>query len=610
VAFGGRKLTKAETNYSTTEKECLAVIEALKAYRPYLLARQFDLYTDHHSLKWLLTRTKEHSGRLWRWVDKMREFQYIVKHIAGDKNTVADALSRVRTVGTEKGEKWSLDYIRQQQEECPTLTQIKSCLESKISSLNTTNWELKAFAKELPRCFIGNDGVLRRTNRDGNAQIIIPQKLTSKVLQMMHDDQGHFGHSKTLQRIQDRYFWVHMSSHIEEWCKKCSVCQQRRNPVPANRAPLQSITTRRPGELVTMDIVEYPLSARGYRYCLVMIDHFTKWLELFPLRNQKAETVAKKVFDGWIPRHGAPEQLHHDQGKNLSAKMIEEVCNFLEVWNTRTTPFHPQSDGASERSIRTVNNMLAKVVAEDQRNWDLYVSSSCFAYNTAVHSSTGFSPSLLEFGRELRLPNDLLEPSENEERAVSHTEYAHQLKTRLTKAFKTAKDVLHTAHKTQKHFYDRWARANVFKEGDLVLWLDRKTRRGRCMKLNRPWTGPWKIIKRLGEVVYRIKYEGSERVGVKRRIVHHNQLKRFHDVRETETAGTNTENLQKDENGLATNDAVVVIDGPDVTASVEDEAIERNNNEREEQPRDTDNNERPQRERRPPDWFVDYHMDF
>ncbi len=130
------------------------------------------------------------------------------------------------------------------------------------------------------------------------------------------------------------------------------------------------------------------------------------------------------------------------------------------------------------------------------------------------------------------------------------------------------------------------------------------------MKLNRPWTGPWKIIKRLGEVVYRIKYEGSERVGVKRRIVHHNQLKRFHDVREPETAGTNTENLQKDENGLATNDAVVVIDGPDVTASVEDEAIERNNNEREEQPRDTDNNERPQRERRPPDWFVDYHMDF
>ena len=143
---------------------------------------------------------------------------------------------------------------------------------------------------------------------------------------------------------------------------------------PANRAPLQPITTQRPGELVTMDIVEYSPSVRGYRYCLVMVDHFTKWLELFPLRNQKAETVAKKVFDGWIPRHGAPEQLHHDQGKIVSAKMIEEVCNFLEVWNTRTTPFYPQSVGASD-GIRTVNSMLAKVVAEDDLPNDFVASS-------------------------------------------------------------------------------------------------------------------------------------------------------------------------------------------------------------------------------------------
>jgi hypothetical protein len=152
-----------------------------------------------------------------------------------------------------------------------------------------------------------------------------------------------------------------------------------------------------------------------------MIDHFTKWWEVFPLRNQKAETVAKKVFAGWIQRHGDAKQLHHDQGKNLSAEMIVEVCNFLEVWNTLTTPFHPQSAGASQRSIRTVNNMLAKVVADDKRNWDLYLSSSCFPYNTAVHSNTRWTPSYLEFWRQLRLPNDILEPGENERRVESHT---------------------------------------------------------------------------------------------------------------------------------------------------------------------------------------------
>ena len=115
-----------------------------------------------------------------------------------------------------------------------------------------------------------------------------------------------------------RYFWPQMASQIDEWCKKCKVCQQGRYPVPANSAPLQPITTYRPGKLVAMDIVEYPQSARGYHYCVVMVDHFTKWLELFPLRNQNAENVAKKVFGGWILRHGAPEQLHNDQGKNLN----------------------------------------------------------------------------------------------------------------------------------------------------------------------------------------------------------------------------------------------------------------------------------------------------
>ena len=108
----------------------------------------------------------------------------------------------------------------------------------------------------------------------------------------------------------------------------------------------------------------------------------------------------------------------------------------LEIWNTQTTPFHPQSDGASERSICTVNNMLAKVVAEDQRNWDLYVSSTCFAYNTAVHSSTGYTPSYLEYiyGRELRLPSDLMGNDQQTVNNASYTKHATELKKRVTKS--------------------------------------------------------------------------------------------------------------------------------------------------------------------------------
>ena len=187
---------------------------------------------------------------------------------------------------------------------------------------------------------------------------------------MMHYDLGHVGTAKTSATVSERFFWPSMSLEVDDWCRNCLPCQKRKNPVLAKRAPLQPIVTHRPGELVTMDIVEYSLSSQGYLYCLVMVDHFTKWLELYPLRNQKSETIAKKVFDWWIPRHGALEQIHHDQGKNLTAEMIQEICSFFEIWNTQTTPFHPQSDGALERSIRTVNGMLAKIVHEDQRNWD------------------------------------------------------------------------------------------------------------------------------------------------------------------------------------------------------------------------------------------------
>ncbi|CAB3994223.1 Retrovirus-related Pol poly from transposon [Paramuricea clavata] len=224
--------------------------------------------------------------------------------------------------------------------------------------------ELKAFEDELPNLFLRKDGLLCHYDSDRNTRIVIPRCLIPRVLvHMMHNDMGHFGFKKTFQRIKDKYFWPQMSSEIEDWCRK----------------------------------------------------------------DQKAETIAKEVFDGWIPRHRAPEQLHHDQGKNLTAEIIREVCSFLEIWNTRTTPFHPQSDGASERSIRTVNNMLVKVVTEDQRNCDL----------------------------KLRLPSDVVMNDQQTPKNNSHTEYATELKKRLAKAFKCSRETLESSYRTQKHYYDR-----------------------------------------------------------------------------------------------------------------------------------------------------------
>ena len=113
-----------------------------------------------HPSAFLKLLTKEHSGRLWCWVDKMREFQYVVKHIPGNKNKVADAFSLIGIIGTEK---WSVEYVRQQQDECQVISQTKGCLKLKLSSVKTTDSKVKPFEKELSRCFIRNDGVLAST---------------------------------------------------------------------------------------------------------------------------------------------------------------------------------------------------------------------------------------------------------------------------------------------------------------------------------------------------------------------------------------------------------------------------------------------------------------
>ena len=157
---------------------------------------------------------------------------------------------------TDVQEAWSLELVKRQQDSSLILSQIKSLLVSKETPPKDVDEDLNFYYKKMPSMSVGEDGILRHigTENSETGQIVIPRSLTSRVLQMMHVDLGHFGTAKKSARVRERFFWPSMS------------------PVPAKRAPLQQIVTHRPGELVTIDIVEYPLSSQGYRYCLVMVD--------------------------------------------------------------------------------------------------------------------------------------------------------------------------------------------------------------------------------------------------------------------------------------------------------------------------------------------------
>lgn len=536
VAYASKSLNASQRNWITYDREWWAILWAIRHFRPYLAGRKFTVVTDHKPLVGSanIDPGTDPTGRRARWAIEMSTYDFDLVNRDGSKHTNADALSRVPVATVNTVHDDGNDELRVQQLQDPNIVQLKGWLEQKkrppVGTVKNQGYDLRKLYDQYDRCSLRDGVVYRRWKPSNKAewqqQVVLPTSMRKDALQSLHDECGHFSFKKTLNRIRERCYWPRMFTEVKEWCENCVRCQQKRNVVPEMRAPLQPIVTMRPRELVTLDLVEYPVSSDGHRYTLVVIDHFTKYLELYPLADAKATTIADTLVDKYIPRYGAPEQLHSDQGRNLNAKVVIDVCDILQTHKTRTTPFHPQSDGATERVIRTVNTMLSKLVDGNQKDWDRHLGSVVMAYNSAEHESTGFTPYFLEHGREMRLPVDFIAPPSSDS-ASSHTAYGANVRQKLESAFQSARKNLRSAHRRQKVGYDRWAKERQYQVGDYVWWYDHKTRKGRCQKLNRPWVGPWKIVKKVGDVVYRIQYCGTDPVHVRtrRRVVHHNQIK-------------------------------------------------------------------------------------
>ena len=145
-----------------------------------------------------------------------------------------------------------------------------------------------------------------------------------------------------------------------------------------------------PLERVALDILgPLPTSKRGNKYILIVGDYFTKWVEAYPLQDQRAEIIAMVFVQKFVSRFGVPLQLHSDQGRNFESVLFNDVCNLLGVDKTRTTALHPQSDGMVERFNRTLENQLAVFVEKHQQDWDDHVPLILLAYRSAVHEVLG-----------------------------------------------------------------------------------------------------------------------------------------------------------------------------------------------------------------------------
>ena len=245
------------------------------------------------------------------------------------------------------------------------------------------------------------------TPTQSHLTLIVPKSLISTILEANHDFvlAGHLGFKKSFSRIRKNYYWYKMKDDVRNYIRACSVCGARKRPQTSPKAPLKNYQQGAPLDRVCMDILgPFPLSEAGNKYVLVVGDTFSKWIEAYSIPDQCSSTVAEKVVNEFISRFGTPFEIHTDQGRTFESSLFKEMCNTFKIHKTRTTSYHPQSNGFIERFNQTLVNMISAYVSNHQKDWDENINLLTAAYRSTVHSTTGFSPNYLMLGREVSTP--------------------------------------------------------------------------------------------------------------------------------------------------------------------------------------------------------------
>ena len=180
------------------------------------------------------------------------------------------------------------------------------------------------------------DGILFKERKGGGKVLVVPQVLINDILKGVHDDNGHQGTDRTVDRVNLLYTWVGLYMDVKYYVGNCRICQISKNN---RRMPIieqGSLSATRPLELVFMDFVRLDKASDGRESVLVITDAYTKYTKAIPTRNQLSITVAKILINEWIFNFGTPQRIHTDQGRNFQSEIVEELCKLFGIVQSRT----------------------------------------------------------------------------------------------------------------------------------------------------------------------------------------------------------------------------------------------------------------------------------
>ena len=582
IAYASRALNKAEMNYATIEKELLAIVWGIQHFRPYLYGREFTIYTDHKPLKWLESNRDLGSRLTrWRIKLSDYNYTIEYKKGKSNTNADAlsrnPVTSQVLSINHEMSYSQFIDHSKTHLIYNPNIVEniSTSCkitvkfviskfedilynndvihinpelIHIPITSFISPNYEtlfdslvlLKEFliSKNISEIkLIQNDELdwksirlmLRYIFKSTKIQIfIIKEKLIPNpedipnILSEYHSSPtgGHTGIKRTTKKIKAKFEWTNMSKDIKQFVKNCKSCQLNKLTRKKTKVPMEITTTsNKPFEKIFMDIVgPLTMTENGNKYILTIQDDLSKYSLAIPIETTDAKTVCEKFVEYFISKFGMPQCILTDQGTNFTSEIFHNLCKLFKIKKINSTAYHPQTNGALERSHQTFKDYLKHFINPNQTDWDKWIHLSTFSFNTTHHTSNNFTPHELIFGNEAKIPSSLkLDPKFS----YSFDDYINDLKTRLQSSWKIAKENLIHSKETSKSYYDNKLISPKFKVGDEVLLLNERSTKGLNKKLCPSYRGPFEIIS-LDNVNVTVKIRNKL---VK---VHINKLKPFH----------------------------------------------------------------------------------
>lgn len=520
VGYCSKKFKEAEINWHIIEKEAFAIVHGTTHFKHYLIGGKFTIKCDNRVVTYIQDKQDLKNKKLLNWALTLCEFDFDIIHIPSKNNKISDYLSRFHVMATTDEDIGNYDTVdseiklcQQKDSWCKAATEyVKNKKHFEVDRLG----EFKSFRKQLNI----QDGVLCWKDK-----YVVPQSLRGKILYLCHDHpaSGHYAVQRTLDRFKDKFFWPKALLDVDNWIKSCQKCNSFNIPRPGyTKCSLQPIETDHRFQLVCYDLAGpfIPTSSQGNKYVLIIVDHFTHWVELIALRDIKAITIAMMLFEQWCCRYGIPERFHSDGARNVHGNIMKELSRYLGVEKSKSSRLHPEGDGMAEAFVKQTKSCIQKQVDENGVNWDLFLQPTAFAIRSNIAHHTQLSPAELIIGSKLRQPVDSILPSKA--KSFKHgqaMQFADNLCDRIKKCTNTVSSNLKKSRENMKRSYDKNARKHTFNVGDLVmLWKPyKKPKLSQCFQPN--WDGPWKIVEFTGKTNCKIKKDNHELN------VHINQLK-------------------------------------------------------------------------------------